>query len=591
MEHRVKRLAQLALFAACAVLPLAGLGCEKSESAADRRVRDHLTSARLTRNEKGREAAHSELSKAAQETEASFGGKAIAKAAVGESEYAAALALMPQLDALEVGALQSLGNITRLSNQIGNEVLAIDSYKAEAAKGGAEAIKALTALAANTSAKAAEHTAQKKGLETKRQAKSTQIIETETQMKAASEQANTLMAKSEAVKGQESVDLFGQSVTQRKVAQDLSAKLELLKVELARIESHIVDADRNAQLAQESASVAQKQIASVNESSKQTLKAIADHTAAAKAIMDAGGLTALAKEFARLKTEAEALRKTIDAHLEAAETAYAAADVSAAHFTVELTPKVRENRDSPERVAWERSLKANDPMSYQLARAEVLKARGNLNFHLRNLLQAQETLVQTFKPIAEKATITLPPELEAADVQKQVATATATIKKQYADGSEELNKALEKDEVQNGRWSQHIEAKLLQLSLKYSQYSLGDAAALAAAKDQLKSLVAPDGPNVSFPDLPADLEAGLITRTVSLPTPTTRGTTPTTTTPVPTTGGTPGNTETPVTPTTPSGDATPPSAPEGGGVLFKALKRAGGAFGGKGGAAAPTPDK
>jgi hypothetical protein len=177
-------------------------------------------------------------------------------------------------------------------------------------------------------------------------------------------------------------------------------------------------------------------------------------------------------------------------------------------------------------------------------------------------------------------------------VRQQLTAAIAAAKKQYADGAEELNKALEKDEVQNGRWSQHIEAKLLQVSLKYSQYRLGDATALAAAKDQLKSLVAPDGPNLSFPDLPADLEAGLITRTISLPTPTTRSTTPPTptTTPTPTSGVTPGATETPTTPA-PGSDATP-QAPEGGGVIFKALKRAGGAFNGKGGGGAtPPPEK
>ena len=134
-------------------------GCDKDETAADRRVSDNIDEARgaYYQQNGGPDKSHKLLLSAANENAASNSSKATAKALVGQSSYAMAISRLAELNAAETEALRIIRDINHVGSQLGDEVFLIDSLKgANPAASANDPLKALSANKARFAAQVAE---------------------------------------------------------------------------------------------------------------------------------------------------------------------------------------------------------------------------------------------------------------------------------------------------------------------------------------------------------------------------------------------------------------------------------------------------
>ncbi|HEV8291085.1 MAG TPA: hypothetical protein VGP94_04155 [Tepidisphaeraceae bacterium] len=555
-------------------------GCEKDESAADRRVSENIQAARETYYKKdgGPEKSHKLLEAAARETTASNASKATSKALVGQSNYALAISHLPELNAAEAEALRVVREINRIGSELGDEVFLIDSLKGSNPSAGAtDPLKALSANKAKFAAQVAELDKTIQQLQTKRQELISKIASLDTEQKSKVEMGNALLQKSEAAKGQESVDLFKQSADVRRSASMLARDLEFARLDLKRTESLITDTQNERKVAEDSAKIAQDQIQQLNQGWAAAEDAIKKRRAEAsglltraevdgsvkKGINAESGIAALAKQFAAAKQRAADARKNIDeTNLEPSIAAYDEADKSAKRLGDDLRQQLQDekNKDTPVRVAWQRIQRLYNPATYRLGKARSLQLRGQLFLQERNLLKAQQYLVAALQPLFQRAGLTLPPEIAPTDLAAQFDTAQKNALRDLSDSYAVLKDILELDDVQRNTWPQANEARELAVTVEYALHHLEpDKGHLDSAKGTVK-LLSDAGAN--FPALPPDLE----TRQIN---------------PVPIVAAGKGPTTNPAE-GAPSGG--PAITPEGAAALKNLLNRARG-----GGGAAPQP--
>src|SRR4051812_40575958 len=132
-------------------------GCEREDSAADRRVSENIQSSREAAYKKGDDAqakSYKLLEAAAKETAASPASKATAKAMVAQSNYSSAVDLLPELNRAENEAHRTLREMGRIGNELGGEASLITSLKGSNPSAGAS--DPLKALGANKAKFAAQ---------------------------------------------------------------------------------------------------------------------------------------------------------------------------------------------------------------------------------------------------------------------------------------------------------------------------------------------------------------------------------------------------------------------------------------------------
>jgi len=557
------------------LLSFLATGCEKDESAADRRVSENIEASREAYYKKdgGPEQAHKLLEAAAKETTASNASKANAKALVGQSNYALAISHLPEVNSAENEALQVIREINRVGSTLANEVFLIDSLKgANPSASPSDPVKALSANKAKFSGQVAELDKTIQQLQARQQELTTKIGNLDTEQKSKVEMGNALLQKSEQAKDQESVDLFKQSAAVRQAAAMLARDLEFARLDLKRTQNLIADAQSERKAAEESVAIAQKQIEQLNQGWAATEDAIKKRQAEASALLtraevDASvkkginaesGIAALAKQFAAAKQRATDARKSIDeTNLEPSIAAYDEADKSGRRLIEEIKANLRDdkNKDTPVIAAWKRIERLCNPITYRLGKARSLQLRGQLFLQEKNLLKAQQNLVTSIQPMFQRAGLTMPPEIAPTDLAAQLDAAHKNALRDLGDSSALLKDILEMDDVQRNTWSQSNEARELSVTVEYAlQYLEPDKGHLDSAKGNVK-LMSDSGAN--FPALPPDLE----TRPINA-------------VPIVAAGGKASTTNPARADTT--GPAN--SGPTGGGAWSKLLKKAGGAF-------------
>jgi len=544
-------------------------GCEKEESAADRRISENIDASREVYYKKdgGPEKSHKLLESAAKESAASAVSRASAKELVGQSNYALAISRIPEVNSAENDALRIIREINHVGAELGDEVFLIDSLKgSNPSAGQSDPLKALSANKAKFAAQVAEFDKTLQQLEAKRQELSTKINNLDTEQKSKVEMSNALMQKSDQAKGQESVDLFKQSADVRQAAALLARDLEYARVDLKRTEQLIADTQAERKAADESIATAQNQITQLNQGWSATEEAIKKRRAEAanllsraqvdasmqKGINAESGIEALARQFAAAKQRAAEVRKSIDeTNLEPSIAAYDEADKAGGKVVAEVQASLRDekNQDTPVRAAWQRMEKLAKPITYRLGKARSLQLRGQLFLREFNLLQAQQSLVAALQPLFQRAGLNLPQEIAPADLAAQLKTAHDNALRDLSDSAALLKDILEMDDVQRNTWPQANEARALSVAVEYALHHLDrDKGHLDAAKGTVK-LLSDNG--ATYPALPPDLE----TRAIN---------------PVPIVGATTAPTTNPAGPNT--------AGPTGNGAWGKLLRKAGGAF-------------
>jgi hypothetical protein len=557
-------------------------GCEKEESAADRRISENIDASREVYYKKdgGPEKSHKLLESAAKESAASAVSRASAKELVGQSNYALAISRLPEVNNAENDSLRIIREINRIGSELGDEVFLIESLKGSNPSGSAsDPLKALSANKAKFAAQVAEFDKILQQLEAKRQELSTKINNLDTEQKSKVEMSNALMQKSDQAKGQESVDLFKQSADVRQAAALLARDLEFARVDLKRTEQLIADTQAERKAAEESIATAQNQITQLNQGWSATEEAIKKRRAEAANLLSRGevdaslkkginaesGIEGLAKQFAAAKQRAAEARKSIDeTNLEPSIAAYDEADKAGGRVVAQVQASLRDEKDTPVRAAWQRMEKLAKPITYRLGKARSLQLRGQLFLREFNLLQAQQSLVAALQPLFQRAGLNLPQEIAPADLAAQLKTAHDNALRDLSDSAALLKDILEMDDVQRNTWPQANEARALSVAVEYALHHLDrDKGHLDAAKGTVK-LLSDNG--ATYPALPPDLE----TRTIN---------------PVPIVGATTAPTTNPA-----GGGETPAITPEGVNALKNLLNRArGGAAQPQGGANPPQP--
>jgi hypothetical protein len=570
-------------------------GCDKEENAADQRVSDNIRLARDTYYSKdgGPEKSQKLLEAAAKETAASNASKATAKALVGQSNYAMAVSHLTELNEAENEAMRAIREIGRIGSELGDEVSLIDSLKGSNPSASQnDPLKALSANKAKFAAQVAEFDKTIQQLQAKQQELTSKIASLDTEQKSKIEMGNQLLAKSEAAKGQESVDLFKQSAEVRKSAGMLAHDLEFARIDLKRTENLIADAQRERKVADESVAIAQNQIQQLNQSWAATEDAIKKRRAQAaelltraevdaslkKGINAEGGIAALAKQFAAAKQRAADLRKSIDeSNLDASIASYDEADRAAKSLTTALTTALNDekNKETPVRSAWTRIKSLYDPITYQLGKARSLQLRGQLFLQEMNLLKAQQNVVASLQPLFASAGLAMPTELAPADLPAQLDGAKQTAKRNLTDAVNILKEICDSNVVMNNTWPQAGEARLAYATTRYAlHYVDSDKPLDKGERDEIIGIIG--GPEKitqsNFPALPPDLEVRAITL-------------------VPMVGGKGGPTTGPATNPTEGGGGGPAITPEGAAALKEMLKgvRIGTPAGGGGAQPQPQP--
>src|SRR5687767_12739192 len=237
-------------------LPVVQTGCDSSVDAADEQVRQHMAE-----GEQKTEAAVSSAPavpdgyvKAAQVADASPAAKAMALTRLADAERDRAVALLGEADRLESDLLRVVGAINRQSARIqSNNTLVAGLARMEPTKvrqaleqhrtaaqgeqnpvwvehesGAIQGLKALQEQSAKLQEEIGQLEEQSKGLATQR----TKLIA----------DAEQLERKSETAKGQESVELYTQSVDARKQAADLGVQVEALEAKLLPLRQDLVRA-------------------------------------------------------------------------------------------------------------------------------------------------------------------------------------------------------------------------------------------------------------------------------------------------------------------------------------------------------------
>lgn len=566
MEKQLKTLGSLALAMACLTVPLAGGGCEKAQTAAEREMAKALTqSAVMLDSGQTPEAARNLVLQAAADQNISFVSRAVAMGLAGQSHYADAVAGLDELAIKEMQAASLVAQIDGMGWAVVGENLLVEAHLATDP---AKTIKAFADNQEHFTQVVTQADATIAKLKQDITAKTAAIKALETQRSAAVAESSTLIDQSEKVVGRQSVELFNKAQVARKQAADFGRDLTQAQRQLAELQRTLGEVEQQKLLAQEAITIAQAQIAKLQAAWTQAQDGAKDRRAAAKALVEGQGIAARAKELAQALANAQALRAPLLQSLDEAIDKYDDAVKASAAFYAHLTDRMNQpgNADSPAKPLWKELQKTQGPETYKLNKATALQCRASVNLNKKRLLEKQLRTLTALQATLKPTNLPLPPELgNLADLQKAIKEATDAAQRDFTTAEQLFTDLVEADKTLP---EEKAQAHVGRITSRYSLYRLnGLPADLNTAREQLKELkgtVPEEGPGLAVPPLPTDLEAQIIARKSVAVTPTPPAPAP----------AVPASATLPPVEAAPAPTPPAPAAPSGGGVLGRLLGRA-----------------
>jgi len=519
MDQTARRhLARLALTAAYAALPFAGIGCEKPQRQADKKADLAIAQSEIAAGKEGNEAkAYKLLTQAAQQADASEAERSHAKTLVAQADYGWVIKHMPELAEAEAKAAEIIDEIAVLGQRIAADNLLIEQCKAADPAGVAPSHPAaeLNKSKAKYTAMAADLDKKILDAEARVRAKGADIDALTKQQGIASDEAGLLFEKSEQAKGQASLDLFKQYADARAKADGLTLATNAAKAQLANLQGAVAELKTQKQLAVNAAAAAVRQATELSTAwtkAQQMMQTTASHSKAIVGSQD--GVAGKAKVLAAALAAAAEKRRELDARLQSSINAFSEAAKASDAVSTAMGQRLRDAAlDSVERMAWKRMEKLHNFAIHRLDRAHVLMARGGMFVAQKSLLESKLRMAQNLAAAYKQAGLGAPAELSGAAIRKEVDDAGKTAQKCFeeADG-------LLVDISERGQAEDKSQANFPRIGTQYSLYNLtGKEKYLTDARAILEEMVkssADESGKVAkvIPVLPAELETGIVKR-------------------------------------------------------------------------------
>jgi hypothetical protein len=545
---------------AAATISVAGLpGCEREEVTNARSVRASLEQHAGSGSAEG----YAALEKAALDAKnATEPAQIDASAALAQATYAKAQVLFPTISGNEAAAHRLIAEMTALGHDVAVDNLLIETYKsADPAGAAAEGLKAFEGVLADLQGQAKKLDEQIKGLSDRKSALEGEIKTFEGQVEEKTKQANALLTQSEQAQGQQSLDLYRQSLEVRAEAGKLQDQLRIRQADLARLVSvkrgqetvvgEIEAAQNTRAVIEESIKAAQAQMEEIKRGWTETRAKIEERNKASRAVLETKseevqGLEARAEAFDKaVKTAGEAREACVGENglLTKAIEAYKAAASTANVFTSQTLRPHTNDATSPSYQAYARMKQTYAPQHFELAAARVQYFRGILHAQHGELLEAQLGLVNALAPTLQKAGLAVPQQLGDAsrlksEIERVKKLADADLKALAPDltggqGDEDDKSDLQalagRDDLESvtGSRAMGTEARALFAAAHYGRFHVtGDEKHRAMAESIVQGLdkdamAEVEGgripPGLTYPLLPGDIKRALPTASISLP--------------------------------------------------------------------------
>lgn len=499
MSNQAKRVVRFALFAAATgVLGAAGGGCDNPRSAADKDVQKKLADAATAPTTRPN---FPVLEEAARNKDASEPTRIASQVALGSSRYNVAVSKMIALDAKEREAARLVREVETLVSQIATNNMSVGGLTASNPTQAAAEFQKNKAKFQQEADKADQLA---KKLTADIDGAKRQIAAAQQAQQKATDEAADLALKSESTRGQESVDLFNKASELRAAAAKSAHEVTVKQRELAAMEAQLKEAQKLKGVAEEGVARAAEQIEKLSAGwggTQQTIQSRQQASAALNQQVDA-----LAKSLSAAVGEAAAIRAEVDQELEKSIAAFDAAVKLARTYSGELQKKISDsaNENSPEKAAWNTLKLQFDPKHFEIRQGKAELQRGIVHLNHKLLVQAVTNLnLNRITPVYGEAKLTPSAELSSLGTTDAVEKAAKAAETHLAAAIELLKPAAEDQRFK-------LEAGSLHMTAQYAQFALTDKkTSLEEARSQLKAL---DPKETLVPKLPADLEAGIVTR-------------------------------------------------------------------------------
>ncbi len=460
MQSAIKRLGLTS--AACAAVSLSILsGCEKLEgdSARAGKKAEAALSQAVRQSDKP-QAARSALELAAGETAAPAEVRVRAKSGLAADEQRQGERLMAQADRAQVELNGWLWQIDQIGARIAANNQAIADFKllepkqlladaqsrVDAAQGSADkptwmgegsgAIASADALAKQVA-----------NLQSQIDKINEQIKQVSAQRAELVKQADEASRQSDLAKDQKSVDLYTQASNQRKQAADLAVQVAGLNAQLVPLQQDLAVAQGQSKQLAEAIGQLKGQAAEATKGWEAVSKLIEARQAANKALLEGAngekGINGLAADVAKLAEQIKADRDKAQQALSNARQHYADAKTAADTLKTELNTRMNQPSftDDPRVAAWKKYLEVFNPQEYQFSMATVDRSMGMMFSNQAMGLTARIRLAKGLGKTLGEAGLTMPKELEAADLSAARDSAAGEADKHFA-SAEDLYKSI-----------------------------------------------------------------------------------------------------------------------------------------------------
>ncbi|MCC6422936.1 MAG: hypothetical protein IT447_05610 [Phycisphaerales bacterium] len=545
MRTPVKHLALVLATSATCLFGTLVTGCDQLDSAvgiSDRSVDNTISEAELQRLAGG-DGWIATLQKAASEKGASPAQRARANGLLADAEFNQARQHLAKARSLRLEVDRLFWSISDLTQQVQSNSALIDGFRKLEPSEARKQIAAQVALAQggpdqpawfkhdNTPLPTLSYIKQEisrlqgeiAGLQDK-------IKELTGQRSKALEQAEAANAKSEQLKGQESVDAYKQGADQRKNASELATQIDHANADIAARNRDLEVAlgqeavlndtlkQYQAQLKQvdDGWNIAQAKIQDLTQLSRQIVQGNADNSAGSIQ-NQAARLVELSKNVQTELDAAQQLLASTATHFDAAASA-------AQDLNRDLSAKMRDPAAAaaPERAAWKQLLEAFQPSGFKLRQAEAQQTLGVLHTEQANQLAQFVQVRDALKTAVDKAGIPMPTELADADLASRLQTARDDAQKGYQSADELLLNIANTDSNQDRKNAALVQRMLTQYGWYQLERNAGNKEAaqqhLAEAVNVAKAAAEAKAP---LPSLPPELATIAV---VAAPTPGTPGT-------------------------------------------------------------------
>ncbi len=432
---------------------LSGVACNKMESAArqaDRTVEEQLEKSRVdleTGGTKGKTDSFASLTKAAGEAGASSSAKVRAKSALAQEEFNRAARQLPVLNARTLQIEQTLWDLRQAGSQVQGTQHTGAAYALQEPK---EALAKLEEDRATITKNVDKAKTDAQTLQTDLDKRKAEIDALTADRKAAQTESDSLEEKSSAVKGEESVKLFGQASEARIKAGTLAAQIESKSAALLPIQKLVAIARQQQQFWDNAAKDAPGAAQQLDERKAQLESGWQDTLAqvqattelakkiAAKIILPGGdaehpnaGANLVKMVQENEKQRGEIAKLLIDSAKHAGE-----ASTAAKQLYTELQARIGEakNPGAPELVPMKGMLGVYDGIQYALQEGNAQNALADLYAGQVVEMQHRKQNLDALGKTLLASGLTLPPEFAVADVAKVIEDAV----KGYKDAEKSL---------------------------------------------------------------------------------------------------------------------------------------------------------